>query len=96
MAKLTTDEVKHLAKLSKIALTGEEVDKFQKELESILAHVEQLQSIDTDGVEPTYQVTGLKNVTRLDEIKNYNVSREELLRNAPDQQDYMIKVPKVL
>lgn len=96
MAKLTTDEVKHLARLSKIAITDEEVEKFRKELESILQHVEQLQAIDTDGVEPTYQVTGLDNVTRADEIKDYGVSREELLKNAPQQHDSMIKVPKVL
>ncbi len=96
MAKLTTDEVKHLARLSKIAVTDDEVEKFRTELESILEQVEQLQAIDTDGVKPTYQVTGLDNVTRPDEIKDYGVSREELLKNAPDQQDNMIKVPKVL
>ena len=96
MAKLTTDEVKHLARLSKIAITSEEVDKFRNELESILQHVEQLQSIDTEGVEPTYQVNGLHNVTRSDDIKDYRVTPKELLKNAPDQKDNMIKVPKVL
>lgn len=96
MAQLTKDEVVKLARLSKIELTDQEIEQFQVELESILNHVEQLQSIDTEGVEPTYQVSGLKNVTRPDEISDYGTSREDLLKNAPKTQDGMVKVPKVL
>ena len=96
MAKLTKDEVIKLARLSKIGLSESEVEQFRTELESILAHVEQLQAVDTEGVEPTYQVSGLKNVTRPDEIDDYGTTREDLLNNASETKDGMIKVPKVL
>lgn len=96
MAKLSKDEVKKLAQLSKIAVTDDEIEKFRNELEAILDHVEQLQSIDTEGVEPIYQVTGLENITREDEVDDYKTSTDELLANAPDKQDGQIKVPKVL
>jgi len=96
MSKVTKEDIVRLAKLSKIALTDDELAKFQVEIESILAHIEQLQKIDTDGVEPTYQVTGLRNVSRTDEIKDYGVSQADLLKNAGDKKDGMIKVPKVL
>ncbi|MBP9132350.1 Asp-tRNA(Asn)/Glu-tRNA(Gln) amidotransferase subunit GatC, partial [Candidatus Saccharibacteria bacterium] len=64
MAKLTKEEIIKLARLSKIKLSESEVETIRVELESILGHVEQLQSIDTEGIEPTYQVSGLKNITR--------------------------------
>lgn len=96
MSKVTKEDIIRLAKLSKIALEENEIAKFQSEIESILTHIEQLQKIDTENVEPTYQVTGLHNVSRADEVSDYGVSKEELLKNAADKKDGMIKVPKVL
>lgn len=96
MSKVTKDDILRLAKLSKIALTSEEIEKFQDEITAILTHIEQLQKINTDSVEPTYQVTGLKNVTRPDEISDYGVDQTGLLQNVKDKQDGLIKVPKVL
>ena len=96
MSKLTKEEIIKLARLSKIKLSESEVETFRVELESILGHVEQLQSIDTEGIEPTYQVSGLKNITRKDEISDYGTSKEDLLSNAAEVKDGMIKVPKVL
>jgi Asp-tRNA(Asn)/Glu-tRNA(Gln) amidotransferase C subunit len=52
--------------------------------------------LDTTGVEPTYQVTGLANVDRVDEVIDYGISQQALLQNAPRTQDNQIKVPKVL
>lgn len=96
MSKVSIDDVKKLAKLSAVQVTEEEIAKLQKELEAILGFVEQLDNVDTAGLEPTYQVTGLKNVTRLDEEIDYGVSQSELLKNTPAQQDTQIKVKRVL
>lgn len=96
MAKLTRDEVLKLAKLAHLELTETEVLKFQGEISDILNYVEQLQSVKVDGDEPTYQVTGLNNVTRPDEVTDYGVSQEELLKNLPARDKNYIKVKKIL
>lgn len=96
MASLTREEVLKLAALAKLELSNEEVEQFRSELSEILGYVEQLQSVDVGTLPPTYQVTGLVNVTRPDEIVDYGMSREELLKNAPAMQDGLIKVKRVL
>lgn len=98
MTKITTDEVKRLAELSRIALDDEQVVKYQKELENLLDYFEVLKSIDTENVKPTSQVTGLENVSRKDEVNQslYGVSREELLKNAPDSIAGYVQVKRVL
>lgn len=68
--KLTENEINCVAKLANLNLSGEEVDKFQKQLSEVLNYVEVLNELDTDNVEPTNQVTGLENITRNDEIQN--------------------------
>ena len=96
MASISKDEVVHLAHLSNITLTDDEVASMQGDLENILSYVSQLSSLDTVGVEPTYQVNGLSNVDRADEVIDYGVSREQLLATAPEQSEHQIKVPKVI
>ena len=96
MTQISRDDVQHLAQLSSLALSYDEVTNLQTDLGNILGYVEQLQSLDTSGVEPTYQVTDLENVWRSDEIDNYDMIREKLLALASDSQDNQIKVPKVL
>jgi aspartyl-tRNA(Asn)/glutamyl-tRNA(Gln) amidotransferase subunit C len=93
---ISLDNVKKLASLSALKVSDEEAVKLQSELQNILKFVEQLDAVDTTGVEPTYQVTGLTNVWRDDEIIDYGLSREQLLKNAPDEQDGQIKVKRVL
>ena len=83
MAKLSQDQVRHIAKLVRLSLNNEEVEKFSKELTSILDYVEILQEVDTSGVEPTAQVTGLTNALRKDEIKESEASPKELLDCSP-------------
>ena len=97
MAKLTRDEILALARLAKLQLTDAEVTQFSTEISAILGYVEQLQSVDLEGVEPTYQVTGLSNVMRPDEEISYGASPDELLKNAPEREkDGHIKVKRVL
>lgn len=96
MSAITVDDVNYIASLAKVAITPEEAEKFTKELDAILGYVRQLESVDTTGLEPTYQVTGLKNITRKDKVIDYGVDQAGLLKNTPDKQDGSIKVPKVL
>ena len=96
MTTISFDDVQHLAQLSSLALSGEEIDNLQKDIENILGYVQQLGQLDTSGVEPTYQVTDLENVWRDDVIDDYGIDRAALLALAPDSQADQIKVPKVL
>lgn len=96
MARISKDEVVHLASLSNISLTDDEVESMQADLESILEYVGTLAGLDTNGVEPTYQLNNPENVDRADTVIDYSVPREALLAVAPEQKDDQIKVPKVI
>lgn len=96
MAKLTREDVLKLARLARLDLSEEEVEEFKGELSAILQYVEQLQNVDVDGLEPTNQVTGLTNVTRPDEIKDYGYQTDDLLKNVPNIKDHQIKVKRML
>lgn len=93
---ISLSDVRYIASLAKIAVSDSEAAKLRSELETILQYVRQLNDLDTAGFEPTYQVTGLLNVDREDQIIDYAVSPEALLRGVPRSQDGQIKVPKVL
>jgi aspartyl-tRNA(Asn)/glutamyl-tRNA(Gln) amidotransferase subunit C len=75
---LSLDQVRHIAELARIGIDDAEAEKFSKQLSGILEYVELLNEVNTDGVEPTSQVTGLNNVTRKDEVKRF-CNKEELL-----------------
>lgn len=96
MSTISISDIKKLATLSAIKMTDEECETMKDQLEAILGYVKQLDDIDTAGLEPTYQVTGLSNVMRDDEIIDYGITREQLLANAPAEQDGQIKVRRVL
>lgn len=96
MTQISRDDVQHLAQLSSLQLTDDEIDTMQTDLAHILEYVEQLNELDTTGVEPTYQVTDLENVWRDDKVIDYGISREQLLALAPAQANNSVKVPKVL
>ena len=96
MTVITTDDVRYVAKLANIAITDDEALKFTKELAAILGYVQQLDAVDTEGLQPTYQVTGLTSVMRKDAIIKYGATREGLLQNAAHSRDGYIEVPKVL
>ena len=96
MAHVSRDDILKIARLARLRLTEEDIDKYGKELDSILNYVEQLQQIDTNSVKPTVQVTGLVNVMRDDTIIDYGVTNEELLSNAPAKEAGGFKVRRVL
>lgn len=93
---ISRDDVLHLAQLSNLQLSDDEVASLQTDLGNILGYVEQLGELDTSGVEPTYQVTDLENVMRQDVVQTHTADRDALLVLAPDQEKNQIKVPKVL
>lgn len=96
MSTITNDDVRHLAQLSSLQMSDAEIESLRADIEKIINYINQLDELDTDGVEPTYQVTGLQNVWRDDEIIDSSVSRRQLLALAAEQSDNCVKVPKVL
>ena len=96
MSSISTDDVKKLAVLSALTLDEDAVETMRSDLEQVLGYVEQLGEIDTDGVEPTYQVNGLETVTRTDEVIDYGVGTNELLHNTPKHTNGTIEVPRVM
>lgn len=96
MARLTRDDVLKLAQLARLDLTDKEVEEYSAELSELLQYVEQLGNVDVSGLKPTQQVTGLTNVTREDEVKDYGYKPDELLKNVPDVKDHQIKVKRMI
>ncbi|QQS19679.1 Asp-tRNA(Asn)/Glu-tRNA(Gln) amidotransferase subunit GatC [Candidatus Saccharibacteria bacterium] len=96
MAKLSRDDVLKLATLARISLSDEEVDIFTEELSAILGYVDLLTSADVTGLEPTNQVTGLTNVMRKDEVKDYGYLPEKLLENVPATENNQLKVSRMI
>jgi len=96
MADLSRDDVLKLASLARISLTDDEVDEFSSELSAILQYVEQLANVDVDGLKPTNQVTGLTNVMRDDEVKDYGYAAADLLKNVPNVKDNQLQVKRMI
>lgn len=96
MSKLSRDAVLKLAQLSRLKLTDDEIERLRQELSSILDYVEMLDKVDVAGLEPTYQVTGLKNVMRQDKLKSYQAKPADLLKGAPATLKNQFKVRRVL
>ena len=96
MSKFSVEDIDKAAILSRIQLPKDSKEQLLGELSTILDFVQDLQSLDTDSLEPVSQVTGLQDVWREDEVVDCDISREDLLSNAPSTQDGYFKVRKVL
>lgn len=96
MTNVSRDDVQHLAQLSSLQLNPDEIDSLQADIEDILKYIDQLGELNTEGVEPTYQVTDLENIWRDDTVITDTVTREELLARSPASEKHQVKVPKVL
>lgn len=92
---LTTEEVKKIAVLARISLSPEEVEKFQRELSTVLDYVEDLQKVDITGVEEVSQVTGLVNVQREDRVVEFG-DLQAITSQAPEMKDGYYKVKAIL
>lgn len=91
---ISKKDVEHVAKLARIELSEDEKEKFAKQLGNIIEYVDQLNEVDTEGVEPMAHPCTITNVTRADRAC-YKNTREELLANAPEEEDSFFKVPKI-
>ena len=94
--KIKREDILHLANLSNFSMSDQEIESIGKDLENIISYISELNELDTEGIEPTYQVFEMENIWRDDEIKEQEASREELLALTKDAQENQIKVPKVL
>ncbi len=95
MTRTTPEQVRHIAKLARLALTDEEAARYAADLSAILEYAEQLQEVDTDHIPPTASVLPLRNILRED-IPRPGLDREDALANAPLRQDGYFQVPAVL
>jgi aspartyl-tRNA(Asn)/glutamyl-tRNA(Gln) amidotransferase subunit C len=95
MSRISIEQVKHVADLARLAMTDEEAELFTKQLDAIITFAEQLNELDTENVPPTSHVLDMRNVMREDEPEP-GLPREEVLKNAPDQQDGQFRVPAIL
>jgi aspartyl-tRNA(Asn)/glutamyl-tRNA(Gln) amidotransferase subunit C len=86
------DQVLHVAKLARLKVTDDEVDRMAEELSKILEHVETMNELDLEGVEPTSHVVDLTNVLRED-VPRPGLPREKALEQAPDVADGGFRVP---
>ncbi len=94
MTKLTVDQVRHIAKLARLNISDDEVEKFATELTSILQYIDMLQEVDTKNVEASTQVTGLTNGNRVDEIRADNPTGDAMLKTtALPIVDHQIQTP---
>jgi aspartyl-tRNA(Asn)/glutamyl-tRNA(Gln) amidotransferase subunit C len=86
------DQVLHVARLARLKLGDEELERMSGELSGILEHVERISELDLDGVEPTSHVIELENVLRPDEPRP-SWPRERMLDGAPDAAENAYRVP---
>jgi len=92
---VSTEQVRHIAKLARIAMSDDEIERLAPELNNILGWVEQLAEVNTDGVEPLTAVIDQKLRLREDAVTEGNI-RDEILANAPEAQHGFFAVPKVI
>ena len=91
---LTTQEVEHVARLARLRLAPAELEKLRAQLSNILDYIDMLKEVDVSDVPPTAQVTDLLNILRPDEVRP-SLPREDVLANAPEQQDGMFRVKAI-
>ncbi|HET9692099.1 MAG TPA: Asp-tRNA(Asn)/Glu-tRNA(Gln) amidotransferase subunit GatC [Acidimicrobiales bacterium] len=92
---ITAADVAHVARLARLSLTDDELERYTGQLSAVLAHAADVAALDTSGVEPTAHPLPLANVLRPDEVRP-SVDRDEVLAAAPAAQDGRFRVPKIL
>ena len=95
MSQISRDEVAHLARLARLALTEDELDSYAGQLDAILGHVSQIQAVDVTGVEPTGNPLKDVNVFRSDLVEPC-LTQAEALDQAPNAVDGRFAVPRIL
>ena len=93
--KITKQEVEHVAKLARLELSEQEKEMLTDQLSNILTYVEQLNELDTRGVEPTSHVLDINNIMR-DDVAEASLPQDRALANGPDTALGHYKVPKII
>lgn len=93
--QLTTDDVRHIAKLAAMRVDDSKLEEMRRQLSDILTHFQRLQEIDTDGLEPTSHTTDANTVLRDDAVSEA-LQRDDILSNAPDPDGEFVRVRPVL
>ena len=92
---ISREDVEHVARLARLALTSEELERMRTQLNAILVHIDALKAVDTDGIEPTSYAVPLVNVMRDDEPQP-PFPAEAMLGNAPDRSGEFFRVPRII
>jgi aspartyl-tRNA(Asn)/glutamyl-tRNA(Gln) amidotransferase subunit C len=92
---ISRQDVEHIARLSRLALSEAESARMREQLDGILAYIDTLRALDTSGVEPTSHAVPQVNVMRDDERRPC-LSQDEALANAPDRSDMFFRVPRII
>ena len=92
---ISREEVQHVARLARLSLTDEELERMREQLDAILAYIDKLRELDVEGVEPTSHAVPLVNVMRDDEITPV-LSQDAALANAPDRAGELFRVPRII
>ena len=91
---ITIKDVEHVAKLARLELTEEEKELYARQLGDVLKYVDQMNEVDTSNVKPMSHAIDFVNVMREDEV-HYDNTKEELMANAPEEENGFFRVPKI-
>jgi aspartyl-tRNA(Asn)/glutamyl-tRNA(Gln) amidotransferase subunit C len=92
---ISRDDVVHVTRLARLALTDAELETMREQLNAILSHIDALRAVDTIGIEPTSHAVPQFNVMRDDDPRPC-LSVEEMLANAPDRAGDFFRVPRII
>jgi len=93
--KITKEEVEHVANLARLELDEDAIERFVGQIGDILAYVDKLKSVDTEGVAPTSHAISLTNAFREDEARDH-LAQDRSLANAPEKEGGAFLVPRVI
>lgn len=93
--KIEKEQIQHIADLANLTITDEELEKYTLDMSNMVDFATQLNELDTENIDVTTSILGEFNIFRKDELKQ-SFDTHELLKNAPESQDGMFKIPKVI
>lgn len=92
---ISEEQVRHVALLARLELSDDQVEQIGGELNSILEHIDEIQQLDLEGVEPTAHPLDVVNMTRVDAIRP-GLSQEDALKNAPEVENGSFVIPQIV
>jgi aspartyl-tRNA(Asn)/glutamyl-tRNA(Gln) amidotransferase subunit C len=93
--RIQPEDVEHVARLARLALSDDEKERMRQQLDRILGYIAKLNELDTEGVEPTSHAVRLVNVMRDDEVRP-SLPAEVMLANAPERAGELFRVPRII